>query len=154
MLKISENLKFLRKRAEPVSEIDSEVKSLVLDMIETMNTHKGVGLAAPQVGVLKRIIVIKIDDKDIPLINPLITGKSKEIDLLEEGCLSLPGSFLEIKRFTGVNVKALALNGNELNIKLEGLAARIFQHELDHLDGKLILDRISLIRRIKNFFRK
>jgi len=154
MLKISENLKFLRKRSGMVSGIDAEIKVLVLDMIETMNTYKGVGLAAPQVGVLKRIIVIKIDDKDIPLINPLITGKSKETDLLEEGCLSLPGRSLEIKRFTGVDVKALDIDGNELNIKLEGLVARIFQHELDHLDGKLILDRVSLIQRIKNFFRK
>jgi len=154
MLKINENLKFLRKRSGMVSGIDAEIKVLVSDMIETMNAHKGVGLAAPQVGVLKRIIVIKVNDKDIPLINPFIAGKSKETGLLEEGCLSLPGRSLEIKRFTEVDVKALDIDGNELNINLEGLLARIFQHELDHLDGKLILDRVSLIQKIKNFFKK
>lgn len=154
MLKINENLKFLRRKSEPVSEMDAELKVLVSDMIEVMNAHKGIGLAAPQVGILRRIIIIKVDGEDIPLINPTIVKKSKETYLLEEGCLSLPETSLEIKRSTGVDARAFDIDGNELDIELEGLPARIFQHELDHLNGKLILDRVSLIRRIKNFFGK
>ena len=154
MLKTNKNLKFLRRRSEKVSEIDAEVKALVSGMIETMNAHNGMGLAAPQVGIMKRIIVIKADGNDMPLINPSIVKKSKETDLLEEGCLSLPERTLEIERFTEIDARALDIDGNELNIKFEGLSARIFQHELDHLDGKLILDRVSLTQKIKNFLRK
>ena len=154
MLKINKNLKFLRKRSESVSEIDDEVKQLVLDMIETMNLNKGIGLAAPQVGVLKRIFVIKTDNSDMVFINPSIIEKGKETDVLEEGCLSLPGKFLKIRRPIRIRIKALDINNNKLDIGLEGIPARIFQHELDHLNGKLILDRVSLIQRIKSYFKR
>ena len=154
MLKINKNLKFLRKRSELVSEINDEVKQLVLDMIETMNFNKGIGLAAPQVGVLKRIFVIKTDNGDMVFINPSIIEKGKETDVLEEGCLSLPGKFLKIRRPTRIRIKALDINNNKLDIGLEGIPARIFQHELDHLNGKLILDRVSLIQRIKSYFKR
>ena len=90
MMRINENLRSLRKRSEPVSEIDEGVRSLVSEMIETMDANEGVGLAAPQVGVMKRVVVIKVDGNDIPLVNPVLLGKSREKETLEEGCLSLP----------------------------------------------------------------
>ncbi len=154
MMKINKNLRSLRKRSEPVLEIDDEIGSLVSEMIETMDANEGIGLAAPQVGVMKRVVVIKVDGKDIPLVNPILVRKGREKDVLEEGCLSLPGRLMEIKRPVKVEATAFDLDGNEIDLELEGLPARIFQHELDHLDGKLILDRVSLIRRIKNLFLK
>ncbi len=152
MIEINKNLKFLRKKSDFVLEIGDDIKAVVLEMIETMDAHKGVGLAAPQVGIMKRIVVIKIDGKNVPLVNPILTYQSKEKEILEEGCLSLPGRLIEIKRPFKVEAVAFDLDGNKIELKLKGLPARIFQHELDHLDGKLILDRVSLSRRIKNLF--
>ncbi len=153
-LKINGNLKFLRKRSESVLEIDDTVKTLISDMIETMNANKGIGLAAPQVGILKRVMVIKIDDKNLILINPIIIKKGKDKEVIEEGCLSIPERFMEIKRPVEIEAKATDIDGNELDLKLDNLPARIFQHEFDHLEGILILDRISLIQKIKNFIKR
>ncbi len=153
-LKINKNLKFLRKRSESVLEIDDTIKTLVSDMIETMNANEGIGLAAPQVGILKRVIVIKVNDNDLALINPIIVKKGKDKEAIEEGCLSIPERFIEIKRFVEIEAKATDIDGNELDLKLDNLPARIFQHELDHLDGILILDRVPLTQKIKNFIKR
>ncbi len=153
-MEINKNLRSLRKRSEQVLEIGDEIGSLVSEMIETMDANEGIGLAAPQVGVMKRVVVIKVDGNDIPLVNPVLVRKGREKDVLEEGCLSLPDRIMEIRRPVKVEATAFDLDGNEIDLELEGLPARIFQHELDHLDGKLILDRVSLIRKIKNLFVK
>jgi len=131
----------LRKKSEKVKEVDNEIKDLIKNMIKTMEKNQGIGLAAPQVGVLKRIIIALTDNGPKAFINPKIIKKTKETEIMEEGCLSFPGLFLEIKRWKGVEIEALDGNGNK--IKATGLLARILQHEIDHLDGILFIDRIS-----------
>ncbi len=154
VLRIEENLKFLKKKSEPVKEIDNDIKSLVLDMQETMNAANGIGLAAAQVGALKRIIIIKLNGESFVMINPSITSKKRKKDILEEGCLSIPGRYLDIKRWSEIGVKATDIEGRELKMDFKDLPARIFQHELDHLNGILIVDRIPLIQKVKNIFNK
>jgi len=137
----------LRKKSEKVKEVDNEIKDLIKNMIKTMEKNQGIGLAAPQVGVLKRIIIALTDNGPKAFINPKIIKKTKETEIMEEGCLSFPGLFLEIKRWKGVEIEALDGNGNK--IKADGLLARILQHEIDHLDGVLFIDRISFWQRLK-----
>jgi peptide deformylase len=139
----------LRKKCQEVKEMTEEIRDLFQDMIQTMTKNQGIGLAAPQIGILKRIIVVQTENATQAFINPKIIKESKEIDLGEEGCLSFPGLFLKIKRAKEVEVKALDIKGNEIRIKAEGLVARIFQHEIDHLDGILFIDRISFWQRLK-----
>ena len=118
----------LRKKSEKVKEVDNEIKDLIKNMIKTMEKNQGIGLAAPQVGVLKRIIIALTDNGPKAFINPKIIKKTKETEIMEEGCLSFPGLFLEIKRWKGVEIEALDGNGNK--IKADGLLARILQHEI------------------------
>lgn len=139
----------LRKRAEEVGTITPEIKELVLAMIETMKENKGVGLAAPQVGVSKRIIIVKTENGPAAFVNPRIFKKSRTVEADEEGCLSVPGIFLKIKRIKKVEIEALDFDGRKIQIKAEGFLARIFQHELDHLNGVLIIDRINFWQKIK-----
>jgi peptide deformylase len=139
----------LRKRAREVKEITPEIKELALDMAETMNKNQGLGLAAPQVGELKRIIVVSFEDGPRIFINPEIVKKSKEKEVIEEGCLSFPGLFLKIKRAKETEVKALDENGKEIQIKDYGLISRVLQHEIDHLDGILFIDRLTFWQRLK-----
>ena len=150
----------LRKKAQKVERVDEGTKKLIVDIAQTIEKNQqGIGLAAPQVGVLKRIIVIRGDFEGpgiLGLINPKIIKKSKETGIGEEGCLSFPGVFLKIKRFKEVEVEGLALNGEKITINATGILARVFQHEIDHLDGILFIDRINFWQRwkLKNKLKK
>jgi len=141
----------LRKKAKEITEITSEIKKLAEGMTETMlkSQPEGVGLAAPQVGVSKRIIVVKTEKGPAVFINPKIVKKSRKKEAEEEGCLSLPGIWLKVKRVSEVELAALDINGKKIKIKIGGLLARIFQHEIDHLDGILIINRVNIIQKIK-----
>lgn len=141
----------LRRRAEPVEVIDDSLRKLAADMIETMYTQEGVGLAAPQVGVSKRMFVY--DNVTVPygtdpkvLINPEIVEMEGKVRG-EEGCLSIPEIKDLVDRAEKVTVAGQDLDGNELEIQADGMAARIFQHEIDHLDGVLFVDRVGEIKR-------
>jgi len=137
----------LREKALPVKEITPEILNLIKDMAETMYADSGAGLAAPQVGVLKRIIVIDEDKEGLMvLVNPeIIKSEGEVID--EEGCLSIPGIYSDVKRSSKVTVKALNENGDQIEITKEGLTARALQHEIDHLNGILFIDRIGRMKR-------
>ncbi|TFB08359.1 peptide deformylase [Candidatus Atribacteria bacterium MT.SAG.1] len=137
----------LREKALPVKEITPEILNLVKDMAETMYTDSGVGLAAPQVGVSKRIILVdEEEDGLIVLINPVIIKSEGEV-VAEEGCLSVPDIYSQVKRSSKVTVKALNENGDPIEITKEGLTARALQHEIDHIDGILFIDRIGRMER-------
>ncbi|MDI6864610.1 peptide deformylase [Thermodesulfovibrio yellowstonii] len=146
----------LKKKAETISEINGDLQKLIDNMIETMYNANGIGLAAPQVGILKRLIVVDTSPREqnqslIVLINPEIADSEGEI-LSEEGCLSLPGFTTRLKRKERVIVKGLDRNGKEIEIEATGLLARALQHEIDHLDGILLIDKISPLKR--ELFRK
>ncbi len=133
----------LRKKSRTVEKVDEKIKELVEDMIETMHKNNGVGLAAPQVGILKRVVVIDLyDDKGpIVLINPEIIKEKGEQEV-EEGCLSFPNQFAKIIRPAEVTVKALDIDGKERKIKSKELLAQAISHEIDHLNGILFVDKI------------
>ncbi|MBE5805757.1 MAG: peptide deformylase [Clostridiales bacterium] len=133
----------LRKKSKEVEKIDEKIRQLVDDMLETMYKFNGVGLAAPQVGILKRVVVIDIyDDKGpIVLINPVIIKEKGEQEV-DEGCLSFPNQFAKVIRPAEVTVKALDLDGKEIKIKAKELLAQAISHEVDHLDGVLFVDKI------------
>lgn len=142
----------LKKRAKKVEEITPELLSLITHMEITMEKSKGIGLAAPQIGISKQIIVVKDSRESIrnqTFLNPKILKKSKRQEIDEEGCLSLPGLFLPIKRAESIRLSCNTKEGKPIMIKATGLAARIFQHEIDHLQGKLIIDRITPLQRWK-----
>jgi len=137
----------LREKALPVKEITPEILNLIKDMAETMYVDSGVGFAAPQVGVSKRIIIIDGEEEGlIVLINPMIVKSEGEV-VEEEGCLSVPGIYSQVKRSSKVTVKALNENGDLIELTKEGLTARALQHEIDHLDGVLFVDRIGRMER-------
>jgi len=138
--------KVLRIKAEPVEKIDEEITALLDDMAETMYAQKGVGLAAPQVGVSKRVIVLdptagEQPDSLMKIINPEILASDGE-QLGEEGCLSVPGEYESVRRAEKITLKALTPDGQEFTMEAEGYLARIFQHEIDHLNGVLFIDRL------------
>lgn len=150
----------LGKVAQPVSEIDQELQRLIDDMAETMFSAPGVGLAAPQVGVSRRIVVITsledLEKRDfVALINPEIISTEGE-EVAEEGCLSVPELRMEVPRAETVRVRALDRQGKPVEIEGAGLMARILQHEIDHLNGLLFIDRLSPAKRdmIKRKLRK
>jgi peptide deformylase len=141
----------LSKVAKPVKSVTAEVVKLVEDMLDTMYAAPGVGLAANQVGALQRIVVMDIDHENpkkniYKLINPVITSKEGEV-IWEEGCLSVVDFTAEVRRAAQVEVVALDENEQEVKIAAEGLLAVALQHEIDHLDGKLFIDRISRLKR-------
>lgn len=140
--------KILFKKAKS-AEITSDLDDLVLSMIQTMKDYNGIGLAAPQIDISKQIIIVQGSKKNLAFINPRIIKKSKETQTHEEGCLSLPGLFLDIKRSKEIDVVATTPKGEEITLHAEGLTARIFQHEIDHLQGKLIINRVSPLKRFK-----
>jgi len=145
------NDKVLRKRCRKVKRVNKKIKKLIVDMAQTMEKEGGVGLAAPQVGELKRVIVVRAAVKGkrvLVLINPKIKKKSGEKEIGPEGCLSFPGIFLEIKRAKEVVVEGLDYNGKKVRLKAKGFLARVFQHEIDHLNGILFFNRLGLIKRI------
>ena len=140
----------LKKRAKEIVQINQEVRELAENMIETMAAREGVGLAANQVGVLKRIIIVQTEGRPQVFINPRVIQKSRETARDQEGCLSLPKElYLNIKRAQLVEITALDLFGKETKIRVQGLAARIFQHEIDHINGTLIIDRIGFWQKLK-----
>lgn len=138
----------LKKKCKSLKKIDAETKKLVSAMLSVLYQNKGIGLAAPQIGISERIIVCDIGEGPLILINPKISGR-KGTAVAEEGCLSFPGVFLEIKRAKEITAKALNLEGKEIRIKAENLLARVLQHEIDHLDGVLFIDRINFWERKK-----
>jgi peptide deformylase len=133
----------LREPARPVQEFDAELAALSRRMVTIMRDAPGVGLAATQVGVLRRVIVYEVDDEPVILVNPTIVTASRDTEVLDEGCLSLPGMTLPVERPVAVRVRARDLRGRRLEYDTEGLEARVVQHEMDHLDGVLILERTS-----------
>ncbi len=136
----------LRKDCETIDRIDDEVHLLAREMAETMYQGKGIGLAAPQIGVIKQIIVVDIGEGLITLLNPVI-DITEGADKMEEGCLCLPSITCDVERAMRARVTGLDLNGNEVIYDAEGLLARVFQHEIDHLRGTLIIDHLSKIKR-------
>ena len=142
----------LRKKCEPLEKVDADTKKLMDDMLETMYAAPGIGLAAVQIGILKRIVVIDIsksEEKKSPLflINPQIVNQSKKTSIYEEGCLSLPGQFAEIERPAECTLKYIDYNGKEKELKADGLLATCIQHEVDHLDGILFIDYLSKLKK-------
>jgi len=138
----------LHRKAEPITEITPEIRQLAADMAETMYEAPGIGLAATQVNVLKRLIVVDVSDtRDqlLTLINPEILAKEGEV-VSEEGCLSVPGIYEKVKRAERVTVRALNLEGETVEIAAEGLLAVCLQHEIDHLDGKVFVDYLSPLK--------
>lgn len=140
----------LRQKAAPVPERTEELASLVDDMFDTMYAEEGVGLAAPQVGVSSRVIVVdpRLDDVEpFVLVNPLILEFGAELERDEEGCLSIPGLREIVERPASVVVEGLDREFQPVRIEAEGLLARVLQHEVDHLDGILFIDRVSPLKR-------
>jgi peptide deformylase len=134
----------LRMRAHELKEFDDDLKRLVVRMRQLMHDARGVGLAATQVGILRRVFVFQRDEDDVlAVVNPVIAERSSESETGDEGCLSLQGITAPVERALRVTLEAQDEDGNDLRLELEGHAARVVQHELDHLDGVLILDRTS-----------
>ena len=147
----------LRRKAHKISKVDNEIRILANDMLETMRDSFGVGLAAPQIGELIRLIVVEnYEDeaaegaakKVYKLINPEIVWRSEETVLAEEGCLSIKGLVGQVERAQSVRIKALSIYGRPMNLSASGWLARIFQHEIDHLDGICYVDRATEVREI------
>ncbi len=142
----------LKKISDPIENVGESEKKLVNDLFETMYNSKGIGLAAVQVGILKRILVIDVstkEEKKNPLcfINPVIKKISDETSVYEEGCLSIPDTFIEIERPKICEVEYIDLDGKLKNIKCDGLLSTCLQHEINHLDGKLIIDHLTKLKR-------
>jgi peptide deformylase len=141
----------LKKLCEPVAEITAEVKQLAADMLETMYDAPGIGLAAPQVGAMKRLLVMDCIKEGTPepmvLINPSVIWASEELSTYEEGCLSIPDIYNDIQRPAEVQVRWTGLDGQEQERQFAGLWATCVQHEIDHLDGKLFIDYLGPLKR-------
>lgn len=140
----------LREKAVEVQEIDDSLRELVQDMFETMDAAEGIGLAGPQIGVNKRLIVVDVKEEGterLALFNPHIAETGRETEKAEEGCLSIPGVAAPVERPLAVTVEALGADGHPVRISAEGLLARCLQHEIDHLDGVLFVDRLSPLQR-------
>jgi peptide deformylase len=141
----------LRNRAQPVTHVDAALRTLIDDMFETMYAAPGIGLAATQVNVAKRVLVIDLSDKrdqPLALINPEILERSG-IEETEEGCLSVPGYFDKVTRAEKIRVRALDRDGKQIEFAADGLLAVCIQHEIDHLDGKLFVDYLSELKRTR-----
>ncbi len=142
----------LRKKSKLIEKVSSHEKKLIKDLIQTMYHHKGIGLAAIQVGIPKRIIVLDVQQKDekkkpLCFINPVIKNISKEKSRYEEGCLSIPNTFIEIERPKTCNVEFIDIDGKKKNMECDGLLSTCIQHEINHLDGKLIIDFLSKLKK-------
>ncbi|PYO98177.1 MAG: peptide deformylase [Gemmatimonadetes bacterium] len=140
----------LRQRSTPVATVDDAVQRLVDDLFETMHAAKGVGLAANQVGIARRVAVVDVGADGPPplvLINPRIVQASDVVETAEEGCLSIPEIYGEVERHVGISVEALDRDGHPYKVELSGFKARAAQHEIDHLDGVLFLDHLSAVKR-------
>ena len=149
---LTEPNKLLRQISEPVLQVGESEKELMNDMLDTMYESNGIGLAAIQIGVPKRIIVMDISkDKDsknpMYFVNPIINNKNKKNSTYEEGCLSVPGQFAEIDRPSECNVEYLDYNGKKQYLSAKGLLATCIQHEIDHLEGILFIDYLSKLKK-------
>lgn len=136
----------LRKSAEPVEVFDDKLKETVEKMFVTMKRADGIGLAAPQIGISKQIIVIDVSEYEGPkiaLINPVIKSKSRQTEIADEGCLSIPGVRGDVERAKKITVEAFDLDGKKISFTARDLYARVIQHEKDHLDGILFTDRVD-----------
>lgn len=131
----------LKSRATPVREFNESLERLAEEMLATMREHDGVGLAGNQVGRLKRILVAATEDREYVVVNPEITPSTEETAVETEGCLSIPGITVDVERPTAVVLTGVDARGERLRVEADGLLARIFQHEVDHLDGITILER-------------
>jgi peptide deformylase len=141
----------LRTRAQPVEHVDAELRKLIDDMFETMYAAPGIGLAATQVNVHKRVLVIDISEtrnESLALINPEIIER-QGVEETEEGCLSVPGIYDKVTRAERIRVRALDRNGKSVELDADGLLAVCIQHEIDHLDGKLFVDYLSELKRTR-----
>jgi len=139
----------LRVRAEPVGQVDRQINQLVDDMLETMYAAPGIGLAAPQVAVARRVVVIDISEekhRPLVLINPELIDKQGKIET-EEGCLSVPGIYEKVTRAEQVRIQALNREGRRFELQADGLLAVCIQHEIDHLDGKVFVDYLSALKK-------
>ena len=142
----------LRQKAEPVTDIDEDIRQLLDDMVETMYDAVGIGLAAPQIGISKRLIVMDCAKDDSPpeiwkMINPEIINRSEDTAKMEEGCLSIPGYNGDVIRPAEVEVRYIDIEGNVQQMTASGLLAACVQHEIDHLDGVLFIDHLSRLKR-------
>ena len=142
----------LRKNSQPIEKVSNNEKKLIKDLFETMYHHKGIGLAAIQVGIPKRIIVLDVNQKDdtkepLCFINPVIKGVSKEKSKYEEGCLSIPNTFIEIERPKTCLVEYIDIEGKKKSMECDDLLSTCIQHEINHLDGKLIIDFLSKLKK-------
>ena len=149
---VTEPNTLLRQVSQPVEQVGESEKELMNDMLETMYAANGIGLAAIQIGVPKRIIVMdlsKEENKKLPMyfVNPVITKKNNEKTTYEEGCLSVPNQFAEIDRSSKCEVEYLDYNGSKQNLQAEGLLATCIQHEIDHLEGILFIDYLSKLKK-------
>ncbi|WP_420563641.1 peptide deformylase [Thalassobaculum sp.] len=147
----------LKTKCTPVPAVDDEIRTLMDDMLDTMYAAPGIGLAAPQIGVTKRVIVVDVSEKDEPnaplcLANPEIVWKSDETAPHEEGCLSLPDLYADVERPVAVKVRYLDRDGAQQELEADGLLAICLQHEIDHIDGVLFVDHLSALKR--NMFLK
>jgi len=139
----------LRTVAQPVESVDDELRTLVDDMLETMYASKGIGLAATQVNIHRRLLVADVSegqDEPMVFINPEVISR-EEVDIHQEGCLSVPGIYDDVERAQRIRVKALGRDGQPFEMDAEGLLAICIQHEIDHLDGKLFVDYLSELKR-------
>ena len=149
---IKEPNPILRKKADNVLNVDNDIRKLMDNMLETMYQAPGIGLAAPQVGVLKKVIVIDLSKDDEPkkpffIVNPKIIWKSEELSSREEGCLSIPGHFAEVVRPKKCKLQYLDYNGKKQEVEADDLLSTCIQHEVDHCDGVLFIDYLSKLKK-------
>ena len=149
---LTEPNKTLREKSLPVEIVDNDLRKLMDDMLETMYAAPGIGLAAIQIGVLKRVIVLDIDQKEgqknpLFFINPEIVKKSQTNSIYEEGCLSVPGQFAEIERPENCHIKYIDYHGETKEMEAKGMLATCIQHEIDHLEGVLFIDYLSNLKK-------
>jgi peptide deformylase len=140
----------LRRRAAEIDEVDEPLRELIADMFATMYDAEGIGLAAPQIGISRRVIVVDVQQegtKPFALVNPRLVEPSRETEKAEEGCLSIPGVSAAVERPSRIAVEGLDADGRPVRMEADGLLARCLQHEVDHLDGILFIDRISPLKR-------
>jgi len=150
-IETGEGNEILRKKSEPVKVVDKKILKFIKEMEKSMKEEKGVGLAAPQAGENIRLILVLLNNENlIPMVNPEITGHCDDMEFGEEGCLSLPGKWGQVKRFKEITVRFQDTKGEDRVLKLEGFNARVVQHEVDHLDGILFTDYLDVEDNILN----
>ena len=142
----------LKKVSEPIEKVGTNEKKLIQDLFDTMYASKGIGLAAIQIGIPKRVLVIDVSTKEetkkpLSLINPIIRKLSDDTSVYEEGCLSIPETFIEIERPKICEIEYIDLDGNNKELRCDGLMSTCVQHEINHLDGKLIIDHLSKLKK-------